>query len=183
MVFRGLRYLFIWVEGYYYHFTENQKPDDRANALAVLAGLAVKEQYPGILKILQTIENASPYMEKYVLDALCEMGYIMEATQRMKKRYREMVEYDYSMLWEYWDKGGTLNHAWSGGPLITMSKYIAGIKPLDTTSSTITKPHFRCVARDAVFLFPTQSQTLNGPCFFSSSKTPDSSRDACPFFR
>ena len=50
MVFRGLRYLFIWVEGYYYHFTENQKPDDRANALAVLAGLADKEQYSGILK-------------------------------------------------------------------------------------------------------------------------------------
>lgn len=131
-----------WRDGYYYHSTENQKPDDRANALAVLAGLAGKEQYPGILKILQTRENASPYMEKYVLDALCEMGYIREATQRMKKRYREMVEYDYSTLWEYWDKGGTLNHAWSGGPLITMSKYIAGIKPLDTAYRVYEiKPH------------------------------------------
>ena len=77
-----------------------------------------------------------------MLDALCEMGYIEEAAQRMKKRYREMVEYDYSTLWEYWDKGGTLNHAWSGGPLITMSKYIAGIRPLDTAYQVFEiKPH------------------------------------------
>lgn len=119
-------------DGYYYHATADGKPDDRANTLAVLSGLADREQYSGILKILQTSENASPYMEKYVLDALCEMGYVEEAAQRMKKRYREMVDYDYSTLWEYWDRGGTLNHAWSGGPLITMSKYIAGIRPLDT---------------------------------------------------
>ena len=129
-------------DGYYYHETANKKPDDRANALAVLSGLADEEQYPAILKILQTSENASPYMEKYVLDALCEMGYVEEAVQRMKKRYREMVDYDYSTLWEYWDKGGTLNHAWSGGPLITMSKYIAGIRPLDTAYKMFEiKPH------------------------------------------
>lgn len=47
-------------DGYYYHATENEKPDDRANALAVLSGLADKEQYTGILDILQTRENASP---------------------------------------------------------------------------------------------------------------------------
>ncbi|MDE5596607.1 MAG: hypothetical protein K2J04_02110, partial [Lachnospiraceae bacterium] len=130
------------VDSYYYHTTENKKPDDRANALAVLSRLADEKQYSGILSILQTSENASPYMEKYVLDALCEMGYVEEAVQRMKKRYREMVDYEYSTLWEYWDKGGTLNHAWSGGPLITMSKYIAGIKPLDTAYKTFEiKPH------------------------------------------
>ena len=124
------------VENCYYHTTADKKPDDRANALAVLSGLADEKQYSDILSILQTSENASPYMEKYVLDALCEMGYVEEAVQRMKKRYREMVDYDYSTLWEYWDKGGTLNHAWSGGPLITMSKYIAGIRPLDTAYKT-----------------------------------------------
>lgn len=77
-----------------------------------------------------------------MLDALCKMGYMDEAVKRMKHRYKEMVEYDYSTLWEYWDKGGTLNHAWSGGPLITMSKYIAGIKPLDIAYKTFEiKPH------------------------------------------
>ena len=129
-------------DGYYYHSTANGKPDDRANALAVLSGLASQEHYFSISEILQASENASPYMEKYVLDALCDMGYIDEAVQRMKRRYREMVEYDYSTLWEYWNKDGTLNHAWSGGPLITMSKYIAGIKPLDTAYKTFEiRPH------------------------------------------
>lgn len=78
---------------------------------------------------METTENSSPYMEKYVLDAMCEMGYIDEEIIRMKRRYKEMVEEDYSTLWEYWNKDGTKNHAWSGGPLITMAKYIAGIRP------------------------------------------------------
>ena len=129
-------------DGHYYNETADNKPDDRANALAVLSGLADRKQYDSISRILQSAENASPYMEKYVLDALCEMGYVDEAVARMKKRYREMVEYEYSTLWEYWDRGGTLNHAWSGGPLITMSKYVAGIRPLDTAYSTFEiKPH------------------------------------------
>lgn len=119
----------LWQKDYYYFHTENGLPDDRANALAVLSGLAKPEQYKSILKVLQTIENSSPYMEKYVLDALCEMGYIEEAILRIKRRYKEMVEEDYSTLWEFWNKAGTKNHAWSGGPLITMAKYIAGIRP------------------------------------------------------
>ena len=125
-----------WKSGYYYGKTENGAPDDRANALAVLSGLAGEEKYGDILKVLLSAENASPYMEKYVLDAMCEMGYFDEAAARMKTRYKEMVDFDYSTLWEYWNKDGTLNHAWSGGPLITMSKYIAGIKPLDTAYKT-----------------------------------------------
>lgn len=81
-------------------------------------------------------------MEKYVLDAFCEMGFIDDAIKRIKKRYKDMVQYDYSTLWEYWNKDGTLNHAWSGGPLITMSKYIAGIRPLDTAYRVFEiKPH------------------------------------------
>lgn len=120
--------IFLKDDCYYFH-TDNGIPDDRANALAVLSGLASRESYEGILHILQTVENASPYMEKYVLDALCEMGYIDDALLRIKRRYKEMVEEDYSTLWEYWSKDGTMNHAWSGGPLITMAKYIAGIRP------------------------------------------------------
>ena len=115
-----------------YDHTENEIPDDRANALAVLSGLANKANYKGITRVLSNTENASPYMEKYVLDALCEMGEVEKAVERMIKRYRQMVEYDCSTLWEYWSMEGTFNHAWSGGPLITMSKYIAGIRPTDT---------------------------------------------------
>lgn len=114
-------------EGIFYDFTDSGKPDDRANALAVLAGLAAFENYKALASVFTEIENASPYMEKYVLDALCEMNLIEDAIARMKRRYYAMVEDDYSTLWELWNKSSSLNHAWSGGPLVTMSKYIAGI--------------------------------------------------------
>ncbi len=42
-------------------------------ALAVVAGLAGKDKYRQIYKLLQTQMYASPYMEKYVLEALFVM--------------------------------------------------------------------------------------------------------------
>ncbi len=109
-----------------------KKCDDRANALAVLSGLAEKEQYKTITNILTTTQNASPYMEYYVLEALCTMGEYEAAKNRIKDRYADMVNKDYSTLWEFWnDWQGTKNHAWSGGPLVIMSKYFAGITPLE----------------------------------------------------
>jgi hypothetical protein len=108
-----------------------KNPDDRANALAVLSGLADKEQYDTIKKVLTTTKNSSPYMEYYVLEALCEMGEYELAKDRIKDRYEGMVNADYSTLWEFWDAWrGTKNHAWSGGPLVIMSKHFAGITPL-----------------------------------------------------
>ena len=108
------------------------KPDDRANALAILAGLAKKEQYNTIKNVLTTTQNSSPYMEYYVLEALCKMGEYEAAYGRTKDRYEDMMCEDYSTLWEFWDSWrGTRNHAWSGGPLVIMSKHFAGITPLE----------------------------------------------------
>ncbi len=105
-------------------------PDDRANALAVISGLASEDKYDAITSVLTKAENSSPYMEYYVLEALCQMSKYSEARQRMLKRYSGMINEDYSTLWEKWTKlGGTMNHAWSGGPLVIMSKYFAGIRP------------------------------------------------------
>ena len=108
-----------------------KKPDDRANALAVLSGLAEKEQYDTIKNVLTTTKNSSPYMEYYVLETLCKMGEYEAARDRIKDRYEGMMCEDYSTLWEFWDSWrGTMNHAWSGGPLVIMSKHFAGITPL-----------------------------------------------------
>ncbi len=110
-----------------------KKPDDRANALAVLSGLADKEQYATITNVLTTTKNSSPYMEYYVLEALCKMGEYESAYNRIKDRYEDMVNEDYSTLWEFWNSwSGTMNHAWSGGPLVIMSKHFAGITPLES---------------------------------------------------
>ncbi len=116
-----------------YKTTENDNPDDRCNAVALFAGLADEKKKPVILRLLEKTRNSSPYMEKYVLDALCVHGKMKDVQRRIKERYHDMTdsELSYSTLWEFWDKTkGTKNHAWSGGPLITMSKYMAGIRPL-----------------------------------------------------
>ncbi len=126
-------------EGYKALWSENgfkskaaETPDDRANALAVLAGLANEEQYKTITNVLKTTKNSSPYMEYYVLEALCKMGEYEAARDRIKERYEGMMSEDYSTLWEFWNSWqGTKNHAWSGGPLVIMSKHFAGIAPVE----------------------------------------------------
>ncbi|MBO5859570.1 MAG: alpha-L-rhamnosidase N-terminal domain-containing protein [Clostridia bacterium] len=123
-------YKSLWTENGY-KSQDVKAPDDRANAVAVLAGLADKEQYGVITNVLKTIKNSSPYMEYYVLEALCKMGKYEAANERLKERYADMVNAECSTLWEHWDiSWGTKNHAWSGGPLVIMSKHFAGITPL-----------------------------------------------------
>jgi len=116
------------------------KTDDRANALAVVAGLANPSYYPAIEKVLNTEYHASPYMEKYVLEALYLMGASDQAVARMKERWKNQIPSEITTLWEGWGLGsegfggGTYNHAWSGGPLTVLSQYGAGVAP--------TKPGF-----------------------------------------
>ncbi len=112
------------------------KTDDRSQALAVVSGLADSSTYPHILQVLETEQHASPYMEKYVLEALFQMEAPNLALRRMKERFGTMVNYPHtSTLWEGWGigaegyGGGTTNHAWSGGGLTLLSQYVAGIAP------------------------------------------------------
>ena len=106
-----------------------RRADDRANALAVLAGLYRAEDAEAIAHTLYTVRNSSPYMEKYVEQALCVLGRIDLALSRAKERYADMIEDDYSTLWEFWDKSGTTNHAWAGGTLFVLSRYVGGVYP------------------------------------------------------
>lgn len=121
--------------------------DDRVNALAVVAGLVPEERYPALRLVFMgddsqpAYENASIYMEKYVLDALCQMGYCEEAMERMAKRYLPIVnDKTSSTLPELWNEGGvsdyenyegTKNHGWSGGPLTMLSRYVGGVAPTE----------------------------------------------------
>ncbi|VGO13007.1 hypothetical protein PDESU_01561 [Pontiella desulfatans] len=107
--------------------------DDRGHALAVLSGLAKPEQYDAIRKVFRTHQHSSPYMEKYVGEALYRMRLEDDAIARTKKRFEVMVAHPYATLWEDWviggSGGGTINHAWSGGMLTLLSQYGAGIAP------------------------------------------------------
>ncbi|MFC8094554.1 discoidin domain-containing protein [Streptomyces sp. NPDC057301] len=112
--------------------TYTEDTDDRANALAVVAGLAPASHYPAITEVLRTHLNASPYMEFYVLEALYLMGAATVAEERMRNRFATQVaDPACYTLWELWTKGGagTDNHAWNGGPLYALSAYAAGVRP------------------------------------------------------
>ena len=120
----------------------SDQPDDRVQAMAVLAGFVPQERYEAMRKFFAKHHQSSTYMEKYVLEALCKMGYYEDALQRMERRFGEMVAAPYTTLWEGWEYtgargmkyksgNGTYNHAWSGGGLIILSQYIAGIEPVE----------------------------------------------------
>lgn len=108
--------------------------DDRAHALAVVAGLAKPEQFDAIREVFRNQEHSSAYMEKYVGEALYQMGFAEDALERTKRRFRSMVEHPHTTLWEDWviggSGGGTINHAWSGGALTLLSQYAAGVAPV-----------------------------------------------------
>ena len=137
-----------WKRDHYRSSNYKDDTDDRGQALAVVAGLADAEKYKTIYKILQTKEHASPYMEKYVCEALFMMGESEYGLKRLKKRFQPMVSNkNYSTLFEGWGigedgfGGGSTNHAWSGGGLTILAQYVCGLYPLEAAwKSFMVKP-------------------------------------------
>jgi hypothetical protein len=121
-------------------YRSGDRLDERANAMAVCAGLADQSTWQIITGVLGTNGNCGPYFERWVLEALCVMGKSDLALIRMANRYRGQIDASFTTLWEYMergfpDKGGTdavqyltLNHAWNT-PNTILSKFIAGVAP------------------------------------------------------
>ena len=123
----------------------NGNTDDRANGLAVLAGFADMGKWQSIRHFLNGYANAGPYMEKYILESFFQQGDIKSGLDRMKRRYEQMVNHEFTTLWEDWrvggSGGGSINHGWAGGPLTLLSQYVAGIQPVKAGwESFIIKP-------------------------------------------
>lgn len=116
-----------WQDGFYSSDSE-QFEDDRANALAILSGLADADQFGRIVeRVLIPNHFCSPHFEWMVNEAMIKAGYSREALERMKKRYASQVETPWlTTLYERFPKGGTYNHAWNA-PNAIMSKHLAGI--------------------------------------------------------
>lgn len=137
-----------WNGKEYRSYNYKDDSDDRGQALAVVAGLADADKYKAIYKTLQTQEYASPYMEKYVTEALFLMGESEYGMERMKKRFQPMVDDEnHSTLFEGWGigkngyGGGSTNHAWSGGGLTILAQYVCGLYPLEPAwKSFMVKP-------------------------------------------
>lgn len=122
------------------YFTSAGHADDRANAVAVLAGLVPREHYARIRMVLQSVYTGSIYMEYFILKALCEMGFIHDAYRRMCSRYYNLAVNENSTLWEDFAILGSRNHAWSGAPLNIAFQYFAGIHTADGFRTYTVKP-------------------------------------------
>ena len=152
--------------GAYYRsngISSERTPDDRANAIAVLAGLYLEEDRDAITSTLFSVRNSSPYMEKYVEQALCKLGRTDLALLRAKEAYADMIKDDCSTLWELWDKNaGTTNHAWAGGTLYILSRYVGGVYPTENGfSSFVVQPDVSVLTDFALSLHPVDGVEIS----------------------
>ena len=121
--------------GYAYRHPSYQgSTDDRVQALAIVSGLADSAKYEPIISVIKTQEFASPYMEKYVYEALMRTGHGDYALERFKKRFGPMIaDTLHTTLYEGWKEGGygggSTNHAWSGGMLTDICEQVIGLRP------------------------------------------------------
>lgn len=80
--------------------------DERANALAVLSGLA-KNHERELTDVLRSCHNASPAYEGFVIEALSKTGNAREAKSRLVRRYAGFAHSQAPVLPEYFYRGGS----------------------------------------------------------------------------
>lgn len=128
-------------KGGYYMSSQVTEPDDRANAMAINAGLAGPGKWQAIYdNVLTKKTYASCFFDRWVFEALCTMGKQEYALLRMHERYKTMIPCKFTTLWEHYDRWwascinafdapSSLNHGWNP-PAILLSQTIAGVTPV-----------------------------------------------------
>lgn len=118
-----------WKNGFYSTNAEKLK-DDRANAIAIVSGIAKAEYHDEIVNnVLIPNRFSSPHFEWIAEEAMCIAGRYKASLERMKVQYQSQVDKkSMSTLYEMFPKGGSYNHAWNA-PNTILSKYIAGVRP------------------------------------------------------
>ena len=158
-----------WTGTCYRHPEYKGETDDRVNALAVLAGLADRDKYEALFEVFKTQEHASPYLEKYVMEALFAIGHGDYALERERRRYDFMVNHpDHDTLFENWNVGvdgdwdcGSVNHAWSGGPLAVIPARMLGVTPLEPGWKRFSVRPDAAVFDECALSFPTVAGTIS----------------------
>lgn len=129
-------------KGSFYQSSDVNTPDDRANAMAINAGLAEPSKWESINQnVLNKTTYSSCFFDRWVFEALCKIGKPDQAMLRMATRYRTMIDSKFSTLWEHYDRwwaswidafdeGSSLNHGWNP-PAILLGKTVAGVRPID----------------------------------------------------
>ncbi len=134
-------------KGNFYMSTQVTEPDDRANAMAVNAGLADPAKWQAIFdNVLTKKTYSSCFFDRWVFEALCTMGKQEYALMRMQERYRTMIPCTFTTLFEHYDRwwasridafddASSLNHGWNP-PALILSQNIIGVAPVEPGWST-----------------------------------------------
>jgi hypothetical protein len=112
--------------------------DDRANAWAVISGLAPPERYGELKLLLSSVQSASPLYENYCVEALCIIGAKDEAFKRLQNRYRAMIDDENPALAEDFAYTGSKCYGAGGGAVKNLFRYIAGVSYADGGAVVIT---------------------------------------------
>ena len=149
-------------------------PDDRVNGLAVVTGLAPAARWASIARNVLDLSSTtavafgSTAMEKFTLEAMFLAGEHDAALARMQHRFGPMIRSKLSTLWEHWDVDPATgapfagyNHGWSGGALVLLSKYVAGLSPTTPGWSTFdVRPELGTTLRKASATVATVHGTI-----------------------
>jgi hypothetical protein len=120
-----------------------------ANMLAVVSGMAIKDQYSGIKKVLlnQSVSPVgTPYMAGFENMAIARLGKCEQMIDIVRNYWGEMLKQGATSFWEAYNPGETgkerlvfydrpygrsLCHAWSAGPAAFLPSEILGLRPLE----------------------------------------------------
>ena len=145
-----------WKGSYYAAPSYDDAADDRANAMAVVAGLASPSHHDAVLNVLKDHHYASPLLELYVQKALFMLDEGKYALQRMREQYQNMLgNSEETTLWEGWNDG-THNHAWASGMTVIFAESVCGIKPTSPGFKTVEVKPDLCGLKDVDYSFETQ---------------------------
>ncbi len=101
--------------------------DDRANALIVLAELVPDERKESVARLLSAVQNASPYMEWAVIEALCKLDKRDAALSRFTSRYAVAAEDGCSTLGEDFGGYGTKCQSYQAQVITEIISLFGGI--------------------------------------------------------
>ena len=165
-------------QGSYYMSSQVSTPDDRANAMAVNAGLADPTKWQAIYdNVLTKKFNASNFFDRWVFEALSTMGKQEYALLRMYDRYKTMIPCSITTLWEGYDRwwasvtnayeeASSLNHGWNP-PALFLSQNIAGVSPIEAAWKT-----YQVMPKEAFLTsFKVAVPTLKGKVTVAMKKT------------
>lgn len=151
--------------GYAYRHPQYQKEtDDRAQALAVLSGIADAENMT-VCSMFSRRNGMQARIWKICHGSPFQMGKGQYALERVEKRFAPMVnDANYTTLFEDWRVGGagggSTNHAWSGGTLTVISQYLCGVEPLEPGYKTFKIEPQPASFKTAAISIPTVAGTV-----------------------